>query len=195
MITITEPQLNDMQGTLNLLKVEIGAMKDIANNLVQQEKEKKERQLLQTINTADASSDDLIITDEDSSENIYDLFSQYTNYVQEIFDTIINMCLNMHKPCFLEILDEHIYHNKNPIVIGVKVVKGTLHNNIQVKSNDTGKLLGTIVSIEKDSKPLQLAKENDRVCLKINSKLSYNSDMKLLKTYYTKEEKHISKKI
>jgi len=129
-----------------------------------------------------------------SNENIYNLFNKYTLYVQNIFDSIIKICPNLYPPCLLEVLDEHLYHNKNPIIIGVKVVKGVLHNNIQVKSNDKNKLLGRIVSVEKNNKPIMIAKENDRVCLKIKSELSYNSDMKLLKTFYTPEEHHIFKK-
>jgi len=130
-----------------------------------------------------------------SSENIYNLFSQYINYVEHIFKSILDICISIYQPCLLEILDEHIYHKKNPIIIGVKVVKGTLHRNTTLKSNDTNKLLGTVTSIEKDNKPLlEGAKENDRVCIKINSELSYNSDMTLLKTFYTKDQKYISKK-
>ena len=29
----------------------------------------------------------------------------------------------------MKILDEHIYHNKSPIILGVKIIKGKLHNN------------------------------------------------------------------
>lgn len=129
-----------------------------------------------------------------SSNNIYSLFNQYINYVHNIFDSIINLYPNLHKPCLLEILDEHIYHKKNPIIIGVNVKKGILYNNILIKSNDTNKILGTVISIEKDSKPMTFANENDKICLKINSELSFNKMMTMFATYYSKEEKYIMKK-
>ncbi len=127
-----------------------------------------------------------------SSGNIYELFRKYINYAENIFNSITKQFPNLYAPCLMEILDEHIYHNKSPIILGVKIIKGKLHNNISIQTEK--KFLGNIVSIQKDNKPIQIANENYSVCLKINSELKYESDMKFFKTFYTPDEKHIRQK-
>ena len=127
-----------------------------------------------------------------ASENIYKLFQRYINYTENIFSKLINKFPNLYPPCLLEILDEHIYHKKNPIMFGVKVLKGKLYCNVQLQLPK--KYLGTVVSIQQDNKPILFASENDRVCIKINSELSYMADMKYIKTFYTEEEKYATNK-
>ena len=65
------------------------------------------------------------------------------------------------------IIPKYVFKTKDPIIVGVKIHSGILHKCV-IKSNSTSTIIGTIVSIEKDHKIKEFAKENDEVCLKID---------------------------
>jgi len=98
---------------------------------------------------------------------IYQLMEKY-----EIFKENINSKLKEKYPNIVpqfkaRIIPKYVFKTKDPIIVGVKIHSGILHKCV-IKSNSTSTIIGTIVSIEKDHKIKEFAKENDEVCLKID---------------------------
>jgi translation initiation factor 5B len=98
------------------------------------------------------------------SNILYQLIKAYLDYLDNIRNeklTLIKSQINF--PCELLILQT--FNNKSPIIIGVKVIKGVVTNNTELKySND---LVGKIVNIQKDNKSIKEAGIGDEVCIEI----------------------------
>lgn len=69
-------------------------------------------------------------------------------------------------PCIMTILD--CFHHKDPLIIGVRIDKGSLHPQ-QPICFPTGKLLGKVESIQKDNKSHPTAKAGTEVAIRIET--------------------------
>ncbi len=104
----------------------------------------------------------------------------------------------------LKVLDQYIFTKKNPIIIGVKVIKNSLYKDSIVSANlykDDLLVktlnLGKITNIQKNRKDIDKANLNDEVCIKIiplddQKKYEYGKDFDSqweLKPYFSEEDK------
>lgn len=103
---------------------------------------------------------------------IYRLVTQYNNFRI----SSINQRKDEHRhkivyPCILEILKDNIFRSTNPIVFGVKVIKGSLHINTPlIVTKSRQKLyIGNVTSIIYNKKNINIANTNAEVCIKIES--------------------------
>eukprot|EP01096_Ripella_sp_DP13-Kostka_P014508 TRINITY_DN657_c0_g1_i1.p1 TRINITY_DN657_c0_g1~~TRINITY_DN657_c0_g1_i1.p1 ORF type:complete len:943 (+),score=549.71 TRINITY_DN657_c0_g1_i1:21-2849(+) len=95
-------------------------------------------------------------------------------------------------PCVLEILPEHIYNKRSPLIFGVRVIEGQLHMNTPVcvtTQNDI--YLGKVTSIEQDHKSIEVAKTGVEACIRIES----NSDTTYLYGRHFSHEDELASKI
>ena len=105
-----------------------------------------------------------------SAPIIYHLEQAFTNYL----DKIESEKRKAHAseavwPCVLEIFPEHIFNKRNPIILGVKVVRGELKLLTPVcviKETET-LYLGRVASIEENHKNIDAAKAGSEVAIKI----------------------------
>ncbi|ETO14503.1 hypothetical protein RFI_22863 [Reticulomyxa filosa] len=110
-----------------------------------------------------------------TAEIIYHLEDAFNKYMKEIYDHRKAGATDLAVfPVELEILPEHIIHNKYPIVIGVKIVRGTLrkHTPICAKKYDSSGVaaplyLGKVVGIQVEKKDVEIAKAGEKVAVKI----------------------------
>uniref|UniRef100_A0A0N5C472 Eukaryotic translation initiation factor 5B n=1 Tax=Strongyloides papillosus TaxID=174720 RepID=A0A0N5C472_STREA len=95
-------------------------------------------------------------------------------------------------PCKLRILPQHIFNARNPIVCGVNIEAGQLKKGtpICVPSKDNI-LLGTVSSIEKNHEEVNIAKQGDEVCIKIEN--TTGDAPKLYGRHFTHEDILISR--
>uniref|UniRef100_A0A0K0FHC9 Eukaryotic translation initiation factor 5B n=1 Tax=Strongyloides venezuelensis TaxID=75913 RepID=A0A0K0FHC9_STRVS len=95
-------------------------------------------------------------------------------------------------PCKLRILPQHIFNARNPIVCGVSIEAGQLKKGtpICIPSKDNI-LLGTVSSIEKNHEEVNIAKQGDEVCIKIEN--TTGDAPKLYGRHFTHEDILISK--
>ncbi|CEF64613.1 Eukaryotic translation initiation factor 5B [Strongyloides ratti] len=95
-------------------------------------------------------------------------------------------------PCKLRILPQNIFNARNPIICGVYVEAGQLKKGtpICVPSKDNI-ILGTVSSIEKNHEDINIAKQGDEVCIKIEN--TTGDAPKLYGRHFTHEDTLISK--
>jgi len=109
---------------------------------------------------------------------IYKLFEKYHNYVDALNNELKKEYPNIIKSFQLKILPNYIFMRKNPLLFGIKVIKGciSIGNSIEATKGTDKLLLGKISSIQRNKKDINMANENDEVCLKIecdDSRMEY----------------------
>jgi len=126
---------------------------------------------------------------------IYHLFDAFTAYLEEL--DVARREGSKHEvvfPCILEILPDHIYARKNPIIMGVKVISGIVKPGTPMcvikKSPETGEnsvlTVGRITSIQINSKEAPVAKTGQEVCVKIEQNAEQNHIA--YKRHFTEED-------
>ena len=101
---------------------------------------------------------------------IYQLVEDYEGYVEEIEsaqqETILE---NITRPARFRILDDHVFRQSNPAVVGVEIAAGTLKRNVHVAKFDTGEpnRVGRLQGIQSQGEDLEQARSGERVSVAI----------------------------
>jgi len=110
------------------------------------------------------------------AEIIYHLQDMFENYIKELREARKDAAKDVAVfPAEFKILSpEHVFNNKNPLVLGVSIVRGTLRLNTPVvakRANEKGVptplYLGRVKEIRKDDKEQKAAKMGDKVSVRI----------------------------
>lgn len=100
-----------------------------------------------------------------SGEVVYQLIKDYNTYVEKLDEGIRLMYPSLTPVCELKIIKEHVYLKSNPFLFGVKVTKNKFTIGTMFKTNNI--ILGRVIGIEKNGKPIKEVVENEEVCVKI----------------------------
>jgi translation initiation factor 5B len=112
------------------------------------------------------------------SEVSYQLIDQYKEYYKKCIDKKQELYSESGEavfPCKIKILDEFIFMKggNDDLMFGVKIIKGKLYKGTPIYCPDKDLVLGKVVDIQKDKKPLVFAdaknKEKNKVCIRISS--------------------------
>jgi translation initiation factor 5B len=116
-----------------------------------------------------------------TAQIIYHLFDQMTKYLADVKEE--RRLAVMHEavfPCVLDILPDKIFHNKDPIIMGVTVVEGVLKIGTPVaapnRTNASGLqiMVGSVSSIvSATGVELKEAKEGMEVCVKFEAMMPH----------------------
>lgn len=101
---------------------------------------------------------------------IYHLFTQFTKYMTEIKEKHKMEALKViNFPCQLEIIPKYIFHKKDPIIIGVKVIDGIaqIGTSLFVKNNNKLITIGKIISIQHNKIDINSIEKGKEICIKI----------------------------
>jgi len=110
------------------------------------------------------------------AEIIYHLQEMFENYIKEIRDGRKSAAKDVAVfPVEFRILsEEHIFNNKNPLVLGVEIKRGTLRLNTPVVAQRwnanqvaTPMFLGKVDGIKSEDKDVSTAKKGDKVSVRI----------------------------
>merc|ERR1712130_939287 len=110
------------------------------------------------------------------SDVIYQLREMFEEYMEEVKEQ--RRAENTDKVVFpveLEILKDHIYRTKKPIVLGCRVKRGSLRIGTPIVSKQLAGgrpapvPIGTVESIEVEKKEQTVAKPGDEVCVRFES--------------------------
>jgi translation initiation factor 5B len=129
------------------------------------------------------------------SNTIYKLKDEYDKLKNKHFDFLKTKYASL-LDCKLEIIPEFIFLKSSPLLFGVIVKEGELNlkTKIYTTFNGNESILGEVTSIKLDTKQIEKATKNMKVCIKIEPidkkvKFDLNLDANsILKTYRTKDE-------
>jgi translation initiation factor 5B len=138
------------------------------------------------------------IIDEDI---IYKIIEKYQTLKENIYQSIRDRH-NINPKFTASIISKYVFNRKNPIVMGVRVLSGTVKLNSFVCIQHKELILGKIESIQYNKKDLDEATANKEVCLKIVSTTEHNyeygrdfTDKDTICNYYTQDDLRLINKL
>jgi len=104
-----------------------------------------------------------------TADIIYHLFDQFTRFMDELTQRRREEASAIAVfPSIIKILPQHVYNQKDPIIVGVEVVEGILKVGTPLCVPALGGLhIGKIDSIEMNNKPQETAKKGSSVAVRI----------------------------
>ncbi|MFB6170414.1 MAG: translation initiation factor IF-2 [Haloarculaceae archaeon] len=102
---------------------------------------------------------------------IYQLVEEYEAYVEEIERAQQTTILeNITRPARFRILDDHVFRQSDPAVVGVEVMGGTLRRNtpVAVFEGSEPKRVGVLQGIQDQGEDVDEARHGDRVSVSID---------------------------
>lgn len=105
-----------------------------------------------------------------TAEIIYHLFDQFTSYMNGLREARKAEAANVVVfPCVLKILPQYVFNKKDPIVIGVEVLEGTLRLNTPICVPNISLDVGKITRLEINHKEVTQAKKGSEVAIRISN--------------------------
>ncbi len=126
---------------------------------------------------------------------IYRLIEEYEEWLKEYEERKKREILEtVTRPAKIRILQGYVFRISKPAIVGVEVLEGTIRKNYKLFKD--GKIVGKILSIQYERKPLEEAKKGERVAIAIDEGfVGRNIDENdILYTFITKEEIEILEK-
>jgi len=104
-----------------------------------------------------------------TADIIYHLFDQFTRFMEDLTERRRQDAAAIAVfPCILKILPQHIFNQKDPIIMGVEVLEGILKVGTPLSVPAlTGLHIGKVISIEANGKEQDTAKKGTAVAVKI----------------------------
>lgn len=119
--------------------------------------------------------------------HLFDQFSAYMNGLNEARKEEATAIANF--PCIVKILPQHIFNKKDPILLGVEVIEGSLRLGTLLTIPSLGMDVGKVTSIENNHKEVPVAKKGTSVSIKIecdNSTMTYGRQFDHTNALYSK---------
>mmetsp|Transcript_38040 Transcript_38040/g.117369 ORF Transcript_38040/g.117369 Transcript_38040/m.117369 type:complete len:1173 (+) Transcript_38040:54-3572(+) len=165
--------LQDMK--IPVFDVGIGEVhkKDVKKAAIMKEKKKPEYSVILCFDVKvnneaklQAAHDDVQIFQADI---IYHLFDKFKTYMEKILESKKTETRQQAVfPVILQIDKQYVFHKNDPFVFGCSVVGGQLRTGTPICVPEKENLvIGHVGGIEKDHKPVQVARRGDTVCVKI----------------------------
>jgi len=102
---------------------------------------------------------------------IYQLIDEYEEFVDEMERAQQDAILDkIRRPCRFRILEDHVFRQSNPAVVGVEVLSGTLRRNTpaaKFQGNDP-KRIGNLKAIQSQGEDVEEARAGERVSVSID---------------------------
>ncbi|WP_255150905.1 translation initiation factor IF-2 [Halorarius halobius] len=105
-----------------------------------------------------------------SDDVIYQLVEEYDEFVAERERAQQEQVLDkIHRPCRFRVLDDHVFRQSNPAVVGVEVLSGTLKRNSRVEKWEGNEptRVGQLKSLQDEGEDIDEARTGDRVAASI----------------------------
>jgi translation initiation factor 5B len=126
-----------------------------------------------------------------TAEIIYHLFDQFTSFMNGLRESRKKEAEEVVVfPCILKILPQHIFNKKDPIVIGVEVMEGTLRLHTPLCVPQISLDVGKVTCIELNRKEVSVAKKGQQVSIRIvnssNSTITYGRQFDATNALFSK---------
>ncbi len=126
---------------------------------------------------------------------IYRLIEEYEEWLKEFEERKKREILeSITRPAKIRILQGYVFRISKPAIVGIEVLEGTIKKNYKLFKD--GKIVGKILSIQYEKKPLEEAKKGERVAIAIDEGfVGRNIDENdILYTFISKDELEILEK-
>lgn len=108
-------------------------------------------------------------------KTIYRLFNQYREYANKQYEERKEKArTNTVFPCVLKIIESNVFNKKNPLVLGVEVLEGTLHLGTPLIILPSKTFIGNVVGIQVNKQDVKIGKKTQSVCVKIDNQQNPN---------------------
>lgn len=106
-----------------------------------------------------------------TADIIYHLFDKYIAFRKDIAEKRKNAVRHLAWfPCRMSILPDAIFRKRDPIIMGVNILEGTLRKGIPIiVPGKNGEEIGVIDSIELNEKQIEVGKSGTNVCVRIQN--------------------------
>ncbi|KAL7557735.1 hypothetical protein ACA910_006212 [Epithemia clementina (nom. ined.)] len=127
-----------------------------------------------------------------TADIIYHLFDQFTRFMDELNQRRREEAAAVAVfPCIIKILPQHIFNQKDPIIVGIEVVEGILKVGTPLCVPAVGGLfVGNVTSIESNGREQQTARKGVSVACKIvnesNPTITYGRQFDATSLLYSK---------
>jgi len=154
--------------------------KDVKRATIMKEKGHPEYAVILAFDIKVSNEAQLLATKEGveimTADIIYHLFDRFTQYMKKIQDARkVETKQDAVFPVAMEIQKQFIIRQKDPIILGVKIVGGQLRVGTPICLPEKDFLeIGRIGSIERDHKDVKTARRGDNVCIKIEQSTAQN---------------------
>lgn len=103
-----------------------------------------------------------------SDNVIYSLIEKYEKWKAEVEKRNIEQILEeVTFPAKILVLHGHVFRRSNPAIFGAEILDGTLKKNSAI-INDKNEIIGKVISIQKENKPIDFAAKGERVAISID---------------------------
>lgn len=108
-------------------------------------------------------------------KTIYRLFNQYKEFALKQYEERKEKArTNTIFPCVLKIIESNVFNKKNPLIMGVEILEGTLHLGTPLIILPSKTFIGNVVGIQVNKQDVKVAKTSQSVCIKINNESNPN---------------------
>lgn len=108
-------------------------------------------------------------------QTIYRLLNQYKEYANKQYEERKEKARNNTVfPCILKIIESNVFNKKNPLVMGVEVLEGTLHLGTPLIILPSKTFIGNVIGIQVNKQDVKVGKKTQLVCIKINNESNPN---------------------
>jgi translation initiation factor 5B len=105
-----------------------------------------------------------------TAEIIYHLFDQFKKHKETLEEIRKEEARKLAVfPCILKIMPECIFNKKNPLVLGVEVIEGSLHLGTPLSVPGTKTYIGKVIGIQNNKKDIEIGKKGMSICIKIDN--------------------------
>ena len=123
------------------------------------------------------------------SSVIYEVIDNYANWSTAQKESDQKSALSsMTRPCKLKALPGAFFRRNDPAVFGVEILAGVLKPKVKLMSTD-GRELGVVEQIQDNGKPVQEAKEGDKIAISVDGP-TLGRQVKEEDTIYTMPRSH-----
>ncbi len=91
---------------------------------------------------------------------LYRLVDDFLNWHREQRNRSVEEELaKLVRPGKVRLMPGYVFRRSNPIIVGVKVLEGQLKPGYRLRRADDGRVIGTVMQIQNNGRPVQLARK------------------------------------
>ncbi|MFB6489949.1 MAG: translation initiation factor IF-2 [Thermoproteus sp. AZ2] len=127
-----------------------------------------------------------------AGEILYKIVDEYLRWARELKTKALEAAVSqLVRPCIIQLLPGYVFRRRDPVIVGIRVVKGTLRPGYALVRAD-GREVGVVKQIQEHGKPKEQASVGEEVAVSIEGDVTVGRQIKEGDYLYVKiPEDHI----